>query len=148
MLVCDVQLVELPQPVVPSLVRFEGPDGFEGVLGDPPLYFGFRSGFELLRRVRDEEHVVFVNGLAVRDDHLAKQEIQRGSRVVDHVARCERDLNGGFFNPRYHPEFVAALVVVVGSDFVGVGFKKDADLPCEVVDVLFGPFNLGQRALC
>jgi hypothetical protein len=86
----DVELVETPVGVVPSLVRLQL---FErGRCGDADsfLYLG-QNGFEFVRVGRDWESVIASGSLVVGGDEFAVEDVERGAEVVDRVSGDEAD---------------------------------------------------------
>jgi hypothetical protein len=149
-LVDIVKLVESPETVVPSLVRFGPVDSVYGRLRHA-LYFSFTRGFVLCGTigVNNGKADLFALGLA-KDDALSitadvnempSEMIEGTSYVVDGLPGEQRDngdhrLGTGDIMMR---ECVGKLRVWLDSNFIRIAIQEVADFPFQVLDVLVGP---------
>lgn len=157
-LVDVVKLMELPERVIPSLVRFGRVDSVYGSLRHA-LYFSFARGFVLRGTVGVNDRETNIpnlfdgEGHAMRIDKPAKlnevesQVIQGGPEIRQNVARDSGDSNG---NVRYASEIIndsaGKLRIGLGLDFIRVGVAEGTDCEIEISDVLFGPVNFNANA--
>lgn len=147
-LVSDIQHVELPNKVmVPSRVTLQRPDDINSVLTGS-LYFSLGKDFHFLRgrfAFADENRKPrFGCGPhAVSDDELAGQEIQGGSEVMDNIAdNCSPVRRNG---PEHLclDKMMSCIRVSLGDKSIRTTVHEPGNQWCKVVDVVFGPFDLG-----
>lgn len=142
MLVDNIQLVEHPEVVIPSLVRLSSiNEGFGS--GTDTVYFSARFGLIFVRTLADRIHGLLGGGIAIGVNHLTDQIIESTSEIVDCIARDQRDDLGNRRDAcQTISSQIAKLVVCLAHDFVGLRLHEGVKLDFNVLDVLFGPFDL------
>ena len=142
-LVDIVKLVQVPERPISTFVWFDRPDR---IFRLPPreLYFSLNSGFEFRGVVGDREiNVLEGAGLPGSDaDKLMSEMIEGVADVVDSVPCDEGDAQGHIITAGQIADALSGLRIVLDVADIGVSCIKRGDLALEIVDVLFGPFNL------
>jgi hypothetical protein len=135
-----VQLVELPERFIPSLVRFERVDDRPRRARDP-LFYSAEGGFKSARAFADRELIGLSDVLPVGEDKLAPSEIEGRPKVVDRISSEQRQ-DGGRLLP--DPEAIdqySRLRIYLTRDLVWVGCVIPLDRGFEISDVQIGPFD-------
>jgi hypothetical protein len=139
--VSNVELMEPPERVVRSLVRF----GFlDEVHRDfrRSLYLSNVAGFKSVGALGDEEAGVFGDAFTLSTDHLANEQVESGAQIVNAIpgdgAPVERRLLGDF-DP---PDQIARMRLVITNGSVWLGLKEPLISGLEIAEVHFGPFDL------
>lgn len=142
----DVEVVDCPERVIPSLVRLYAAnsilDGRTKV-----LYFSleklrfFFLGLEF-GRVEYRE-CGFGAGLAPADFcELPRQMIQGATQIVDGIAGDNGDNGRSRISFLYEKSrSIRQLRVILGRNFIRLPVEKLGDFRFQVTDVLLGPFN-------
>lgn len=124
----NVKSIETPELVIPSFVWFDRIDSFYR-LWPHSLYFSRLSDFVFRGRVKDGGIHSLIKILG------------------ESLSNNSRDLR------RQLPDFgeivdkLSCLRIGLGADFIGVGIKKGFENDIEVLDVLFGPFDLNPSSI-
>lgn len=140
-LICDVETVEPPKRLVPSLVRLGLLNNAQRTLGNS-LYFSKMTGFKSVGALENGEPGL-VNYRAAADAHkFAGQQVERGPKIVDSIAYDGAPPERGLGRNSDLKDALASLRLIVGDDFIGFALPKNWDERFEVMDVLFGPFDL------
>jgi hypothetical protein len=149
-LVDIVKLVESPETVVPSLVRFGRVDSIYGRLRHA-LYFSFTRGFVLRGDVgvdyRETDLLAF--GLAKDDalfstadvNEMPNEMVKGTSHVLDSLPGEQRD-NGSHrldTSDIMVRECIGKLRMWLGSNFVRLTVQEGLDSRFQCLDVLVGP---------
>lgn len=143
-LINDVQLVDLPECVCPSLVRFQP-------LGDPD---GVRRGAsevsqtQIIKRllggtyweISVSQHVIA--GSAVLDSERSGEVVERCAEIVDNVAHDTAPFDRNRDRVMEAEDYVSRIRLSIGDDFVGVAPMVEADCLFKVSEVMFGPVDL------
>ncbi len=74
----------------------------------------------------DREAGVFIRSLAVQEDELPEEVIERGSGVLGEVAEDGAEAQGRLISDVDAKDVLAGLRLELADDFVGVGRKKAA----------------------
>jgi hypothetical protein len=137
----DVELVELPERVVCSLVRF----GFLYEIHRSlrhSLYLSSVVGFKNIGTPEDGESGIVGDALAPGADYLANEQIEAGTEVVDAIsydcAPRERRLFGDF-DP---PDQISRIRLVITNGSVRLVLLEPLVPGLEITEVMFGPFDL------
>jgi hypothetical protein len=146
----DVELVEPPERVVLSLIRFGVLDEVHRSLRRS-MYFGGVAGFKSLGALEDWKSVLFADGVTLGPNHLTDEQVEGGAEVVDTIsgdgAPVERRLLGDF-DP---PDQISRIRLVITNGSVRLVVLEPLVPGLEVTEVMFGPFDLypnpgGNRA--
>jgi hypothetical protein len=155
-LVDVVQLVEPPERFVPSLVRLGTVDSISRHLRHA-LYFSltrvggfvFFGGFDIKDRkvnvplVPLREPSALIVNKAPDSDKLIGKMIESGANVEKDFAGDSSNRVGDRFDFGKVIDAVrAGLRLYLAADYIGGGRKIGLDFGIEIVDVLFGPFDL------
>ena len=137
----DVELVEPPERVVLSLIRFGVLDEIHRSLRRS-IYFGGVAGFKSIGALEDGKSVLFADGVALGTNHLANEQVEGRTKVVDAIpgdgAPEKRRLLGDF-DP---PDQIARMRLVITNGSVWLSLKEPLISGLEIAEVLFGPFDL------
>jgi hypothetical protein len=147
MLIDQVKSVETPKCVIPTLVWFDSVDLVYGVLPHAP-YLSKLSGFVFRGGVEDRKvHVSEGAGPSGSYlDELIGQVIEGAPEVLQDVASDGGDINVNVLDTDQVVDGLSRLRIALGSDYVGVGVEKGFEGNIQLLDVLFGPFDLGLYA--
>jgi hypothetical protein len=137
----DVELVEPPERVVLSLIRFGVLDEVHRSLRRS-MYFGGVAGFKSLGALEDWKSVLFADGVTLGPNHLTDEQVEGGAEVVDTIsgdgAPVERRLLGDF-DP---PDQISRIRLVITNGSVRLIVLEPLVPGLEVTEVMFGPFDL------
>ena len=137
----DVELVEPPERVVLSLIRFGVLDEVHRSLRRS-IYFGGVAGFKSLGALEDWKSVLFADGVTLGPNHLTDEQVEGGAEVVDTIsgdsAPVERRLLGDF-DP---PDQISRIRLVITNGSVRLVVLEPLVPGLEVTEVMFGPFDL------
>jgi hypothetical protein len=137
----DVELVEPPERVVLSLIRFGVLDEVHRSLRRS-IYFGGVAGFKSLGALEDWKSVLFADGVTLGPNHLTDEQVEGGAEVVDTIsgdgAPVERRLLGDF-DP---PDQISRIRLVITNGSVRLVLLEPFVPGLEVTEVMFGPFDL------
>jgi hypothetical protein len=137
----DVELVEPPERVVLSLIRFGVLDEVHRSLRRS-MYFGGVAGFKSLGALEDWKSVLFADGVTLGPNHLTDEQVEGGAEVVDTIsgdgAPVERRLLGDF-DP---PDQISRIRLVITNGSVRLVVLEPLVPGLEVTEVMFGPFDL------
>jgi hypothetical protein len=146
MFVGDVETVQTPDRMVPSVVRLQPLDEFYRICGRAVDSLD-RAGLKMAAvRTYWERGVISWNAAAVRDEG-DREEIQRGSQIVDAVPD---DRSPFIRDCDIEPEtvrFVTGNRFLVGDDAVRMQRLESTDGCIKVRQVFFGPVNLYADAV-
>lgn len=143
-LIGNVEQMEHPEQFIPALVWFDRLENVHRSL-TPALGYSTVLGFERLNTVVDGESGLITQ--VISDvHHIPPQNVQRGAKVVRGITRDRTkarreglvDMSAKYPVPR--------LRLDLASEFIRVAFCEGLDFGFEIVDVLFGPFDLEPTA--
>jgi len=147
-LIHNVEAVQLPEGVVPSLVWLDRVDRVDRVLPHA-LDLSQLSGFVFLGGIEDREIDVIERTWLGRpdQDELVGQMVESASQVLqdfpsDHVDHC--------WHLTHADEVVnelSRLRIALGADYVRVGGEERLEDVIQLSDVVLGPFDLSLHAL-
>ena len=144
MFVSDVQPVQLPENVIPSLVRLGGIDCIYGGLSPDQLYLSERVGFKFLKTVINRKARFRVRLLPFDIEKLNDQIVKGAPQILDNLPGNYSDINrnsGGFGNAVV---YCSSLRIRLGPESIGISLPEGYDSGFDLQDVLVGPFNLGS----
>jgi hypothetical protein len=144
-LVHDVQSVQTPEAIVPSLVRLERVEDVQRRFAGS-LCISRSAGFVLGLRAPDRKGGLVCHRPAVGEDELADEKVEGRPEAVDGIARDRAPSRRRMFADLDAPDLVARVRLILREDAVGVGFEERRDVGMKLVDVLLGPLNLDPRA--
>jgi hypothetical protein len=145
MLVVNVELMECPKSIVPSLVRL-------GSLNEiyrsrtHSLYLGRRFGFVFGRSITDREASLLGRCASICFDQLPSQVVERCPQIVNCITNDESEIVGSISTNLDPKDFVSRVRIVLDERSIRVTVPKDLHSPFEIVDVLFGPFDFRPDA--
>jgi len=143
MLIDAVQVVDIPKRLIPSRVRLYSFEDF--VCSNAHLaYFSLADGrCVLLGTLANREVSVFAGFSTTRLDKLPSQMVERASEVVNCIANSESDAVWNRTDIINLQTYVRNLRIVLGSKSISLlGIAERTDGGVQILDVLFGPFNL------
>jgi hypothetical protein len=137
----DVELVEPPERVACSLVRFGFLDEVHRNLRHS-LYLSNVVGFKNIGTLEDGESGIVGDALAPSADYLTNEQIEGGTEIVNTIsgdgAPQERRLFGDF-DP---VDQISRMRLVIMNDSVRLVLLEPLVSGLEVTEVMFGPFDL------
>lgn len=139
-----VKCMEMPEPLIPSVVRFDIVDRFYSVVAES-LYFSRRLGFVLCGGLRNGKANVPRDGTAIRivlDEQLDRQIVESTPKIEQGVPADQKDIAWSRIEPRNVVDELSRLRIFLDREFVGVGFLEGYDGSLQITDVLVGPFDL------
>ncbi len=142
-LVDIVKFVELPDRIVPTLVRFGCVDCIESVL-PRSLYFSI-SEVWVFRGVVGDRILDFPGSCGYRADAdpngLVGDVVEGSPKILQHVPRDGCDGQRCRVHSANIVNALSCLRIILGPDFIWPGINKSAHGRLKVLDVSFGPFN-------
>lgn len=138
-LVNNVELVQLPCPVAPSvLVWLDSFDSFKAML-PKSLYSGAKNAFEVFGEIADWERSVFIERTPSLGDQSPCQVVKSGTQIVDGVPQHKSYFVWDEWNCSDVEGYLISLRIVLEPDGVRVTAPKFIDGGFELVDVMLGP---------
>lgn len=139
--VVDVETMETPKEIIPSVVRLQSADSFYRCWAGS-LYASLKFGLHSICASGDGELGPVTGGSSSSLNKLPGKVIQGTPEVVDGVAddrgpaarRVLRDLDA--------IQFLSSFRLFLGEHAVGLAISEAFDLQFEITDVLLGPFDL------
>jgi hypothetical protein len=131
---------------ISSIVWFECANRVYSVLPQA-LYFGSKTGFELIGTAVRRKLQVGMSGLAgVRNiPQLMDEMVQSAPEVLNDVSSDSgKGMRGGCCF-RYVIGQLSRLRLVLGCHFIRLGFEKSFDRSMQIHEVLFGPFDFNAN---
>lgn len=139
----DVELMESPKGVVPSLVWFQPLYDLD-CSGRGSLYRFGKGGFKFIQVLPDNEMDVIVAGpvgVTVADDGDHKQ-IKGCANVVDGISDNAAPFNRDISLDVHSPLSESGLRICIHENGIRVSGEKLLNFDCKFIDMAFGPFDL------
>jgi hypothetical protein len=141
-LIEDVEIVQGPQGVIPSFVRFydihdEVADCWRGFMYQSAIY----GGYKIIPTSSHREPSLVITSLQPGKDDIVNSEVQGRFQIMQGVANDERKIvwNGLFYvNLK---RLISSLRITIDANSVRVWCETDHPT-VKIIDVLLGPFNL------
>lgn len=139
--VVNIEGVQQPEQIIPSLVRLQLLDERESV-GMRSLYFSFESGWKFLSCFGDRKGGISAASIAVLDDKRTNQVIKSRAQVVQNIS-CNNSPHArkGLAASRRH-NILASYNLFFNNEGVRVEFTKRVNRGLKFSEVFFGPFDL------
>lgn len=145
MLVYNVQLMEGPQRIIPSLVRlYDVKNQITDVLPRHLYFSTIQRAYKFLPRISYWKIGVPSTRATGFDDNLASHEIEGCAQIVDSIANYQGNIAGQGF--RVEREDILPSSVRVYLQTVEVCFEEGNEGRVKLLDVAVGPFDLPMRA--
>ena len=147
MLINVVELMELPERVVPALVRFERVDSFYR-FWPHSLYFSNLRGFIYLGAATNGECDLRIDVARVdsSDEHeLVCKVVKSAAEILDNVSGGGKQVKRGLRDADraiYINSALPSLRVILGPNCIRVRLAEFASFGFQLNEVLFGPFDL------
>jgi hypothetical protein len=141
MLVNNVEVVNCPKRFIPTLVRFQRANYLNDLWSGAVYMSLFDHRIKIIPLVAERE-IDIVSIPAIELNQFASEDIEGGSKIVNHIPDNKGEIVGLFFLHAERKSVVAGLRVLLDDKFVRITFPKTVDLEIKVRDVFFGPFNL------
>ena len=134
---------------IPSIVRLFAFDEPLSRKGNGLYLSAIHGRFEFLGRFRNGETVIRTDGFTLMENHRDNQVIKAGSEMVNDLARDDGEAQRQSTILKAYPSIGTSFVLRLSDNSVGLGIGKEEgiNLGLEVLDVLFGPFNLCPASL-
>jgi hypothetical protein len=140
--VYDIKTVQTPKRSVPSLVRTKGLDEVACIPADA-FYLSHTPRVEIIEALTDRKRGARVDRFPVRENQASDKIIQAGPQIVDRISDDGQDFRRHFFDYAECDNTIAGLDIIVSDLAIGLTLKKEVNRRIKIIDVLFGPFNLG-----
>ena len=141
-LIHNVQIVGQAKGRVPSLAWVQSMDSVADFLAGT-LYFFNTTGWQTVVVGKNGESGTFVGRFAIKDDGLIDKVVEGGSKAVHTISDDQAPLDRNF-----GPKFLASsLRITITDKKIGACLVDGAGSIAEVIDVIYGPFDLGARSL-
>jgi hypothetical protein len=142
-----VEFVDLPERVVPTLVRLGGVESIycrlrHSMYLSSLLGFVFRGGVED-REVDIEERPGIPS---TGQNELIGEVVESAPKVLNGIAGNGRELPRDGRDTRHVIDQLSRVRIVLGSDSIRVFVKEGGLCDLQLLDVVFGPFDLLPRA--
>jgi hypothetical protein len=145
MLVDNVQAMESPKGVIPSLVWLQALDSLYSVLPHA-LYLSRERGLLLLGErftIADwEADMLGRLGLSRHPDEPASEVVKCASEVLNRISGNEADLWRNGRDGLYDKGALSSIRVILYNDTIRVGLHEQSGSIDEITDVLIGPLDL------
>jgi hypothetical protein len=138
----DVELVEPPEGVVPSLVRFGFLDEVHRSLRRS-VYFGGVAVFKSLGALEDGESVLVMDSVTLGAHHLTNKQVEGGTEVVDAIPGDGTPPGESRLIQHFDPvDQISRIGIVVADESIRLVLLEPLMPGLEVAEVMFGPFDL------
>ena len=138
----SVQFVDQPKGFAPALIGFESVnEPSEFLTGS--LYFSYRIGFKFIERAGNRKAGSPCGLGAIDRNGGADGIIKGGAKIMRAIADHSAPTEGDVFLDVGFKSLCAGLRVDLADDKIGVSLAKSLNGVVEVLDVMFGPFDLG-----
>lgn len=138
MLIDDIELMESPQEPVASLVWVDTVENFESILPHS-WYNSAQNGFVVFGRIGDWELRVMVEDW----NKTASEVIKSAAKTVKGIAKDQWNLSGDGWNFADVIGEVSRLQIGFRKSGDGISLMKPTHSRIEILDVMFGPIQLG-----
>lgn len=141
-LVGNVQFVDRPEKLIPTLVRKGSVNSVYSTLPHA-LYSSMSLGFVFRGKLPDREGGLLTRVVPRNKNELVCEVVESASDVMDNVARSKRDFGGRLSKDSDAMDCLSRLRIVLSDDSLCWGFPVEIipDDRFQVTDVLVGPFN-------
>lgn len=144
-LVGNVEIVEQPEIVVPSVVRLQSVNETYRSLAHS-LYLSRRIGFVFGSRFRDRETGLLSGNAVIGLNELPRQMVKGTPQIVDNIAD-----NAGELGRNWRPNLdsidpLCGMRASLGSDSIWFSFPEGVEPSIKLADVVFGPFDFNPDA--
>lgn len=146
-----IEVVKGKQKVIGSFVRFCGPDEILSRFsaGRGQIFcFLFKLSFEMV--FTPPEWEIDAIRLPLPPSHLESQRyhhlIKRGSDIVEDFSGTNLNIVGDILSETERPDFLSPIRINLGDDFIRLFEEELIYGDTEIIDLGFGPFDLGKTA--
>jgi hypothetical protein len=141
-----VKFLELPEVIVPTLVRLQSLDETYRSRVDS-LYHSAILGFFLGSHFVDRKTRVGIGLPTVGQDKLPSEMVETGTQLMDGLACDQRDFLKGIDGTAQLKDNLFSLRVVIGHDSIRAGTRNGSHPLFNISDVVFGPFDFQADSL-
>lgn len=139
-LVGNVQFVENPEHILPTLIRVGSVNRIYSTLRHA-LYSSRSLGFVFRGLLPDRESGLLGMGRTVGVNELVSEVVKGTSEVVNSVSGDEANFDGRGLNIEYAVNVISRLRVSLSLDSIWFAIEESFQGDFQITDVLFGPFN-------
>ncbi len=144
-LIDNVEAMETPQGIIPSLVWLDSLDGIYSILPHA-IYLSRKSSLLILGSRHTfadwETNILGRFGLRSDPDESARQVVQSASQVLNRVSSDQTEMNWNRSNFCDCVGSLSALRISLYESAIRVSFAEVDSGTHEIVDVLIGPLDL------
>jgi hypothetical protein len=136
-----VKLMEPPDGVVPTLIRFGSINHVYRILPHA-LYFSRRFASVSCGSVGDGKvHMPPRSGISSSKIKSVSQVVEGASKILEHVADDHAEYERRGIDALQVVDQLARLRIALESNNVWLGVQKGSDIRFQITDVLFGPID-------
>lgn len=141
----DAGLVQSPESVIPSTVRFEF---VNNACNSCPgsLYFSHSVGFKFLKTVTDWETAVPIDRPSVSADEVTNQMVERRTEIMNYLSDDNPEFQRNEFVDAYPDDPIPGLRLFLSDQIISAALDESLKGRLQITDLLFGPFDFGSRA--
>lgn len=144
---CDTESIELPEGVIPSLVRFESLNDSSHVCGNA-LYFSHSNGWKFINITENGESATPVEHCRISGSHeVANHVVKNGPEIVSNLSDDNGESERDFLDDLKRTDPIAGLLLFISNNAIWLGREKGIDFNLEITDLLFGPFDFSLELL-
>lgn len=141
MLVVHAEIMERPKQLVPSAVWLKLVDDVDGVTGQ---VFCLLPGTLFKRMdVLSEWEGCVLSGAGMLEGDFSEDIIKGCAQHMQDEACADSQIAGVLVPKAEAPNLLTTVKVQIADDVVAVSVDEALDFPVEVIDVAFGPIDLG-----
>lgn len=144
-LVYVVDQVEKAQKIVPTFVRFDLLEKAHKSL-TLGLFCSSKFGIQKVGGRVDPESFAIDKRAELRAVDLSPEKVEGGAKIVNGISSDTSPSGREFPGDAGKHHQLPRLRIVLSDDGIWVGLSKGFDLGFEIVDVLYGPFDLDPTA--
>ena len=137
----DIETVETPEGIVPSLVRLEPMDEFKCVGGNA-LEHGRNVVGKVFGRPTYWELCPIVLHSTIMNNEVVSEKIEGGSKVVNNIADGPAPPGWDVFHYFKLVDFISRLRIAINDDEIRFSILEGSHLAVKLVKMLLGPVDL------
>jgi hypothetical protein len=142
MFIAAVDRMEQPQERVTSIVRLQIPNHLDRVGGK--LFLFSNGGFKFTEIQTEREFDSALGSLGNPNDYLCQHLVEGRPEVMQNFSGSHGQIVGELAIEMKTPNFLVGLRITLGNDFVSCRCEEGFDRNIEIVNLGFGPLDLGE----
>jgi hypothetical protein len=139
----DVDIMQGPQGVIPSSVRFyDIHDEVKDVFGGLLYQSAIDASYKFIPRFKEWKYSVIVVPSKSSKVDFVNSKVQSALEVVRGISNDKSNVSWQGFSYIELDAIVSGLKILIGAKRVKITSSKSQDFRVKIIDVLLGPFNL------